>query len=227
MRCRSSLLIAILACLGINTAQAQTRIVTGRVTDSLTKEPVTSGQVAVQGTTVGTTIKDDGTFTIAVPNRDVMLMVRSIGFKRKDLALPASQNSAQVALERDYFQLEAIVVTGQATGVERKNLANAVASVTAEQLVKAPAPTVEQSLQGKLAGANITQNTFAPGGGVLVRLRGVTSINGNFTPLYVVDGVIVSDAAIMPGNQLHHPVDARRRQSGGQHQTARSTASPT
>src|SRR6185503_12013440 len=176
-------------------AQGQTRIVTGRVTDSLTQEVVTSGQVSVQGTSVGTVIKDDGTFTIAVPSRDVVLVVRSIGFKRKDLAIPASQNSVNVALERDYFQLEAIVVTGQATGVERKNLANAVASVSAEQLAKAPTASVEQSLQGKLAGAQITMNTFAPGGGVMVRLRGVTSINGNFTPLYVVDGVIVSDAA--------------------------------
>src|SRR5262249_38839335 len=110
MRCRSSLLLAMLAGLGFGTAQAQTRIVTGRVVDSLTKQPITSGQVAVQGTQVGTTIKDDGTFTIAAPTRDVMLMVRSIGFKRKDIALPASQNSAQVALERDYFQLEAIIV---------------------------------------------------------------------------------------------------------------------
>jgi TonB-dependent SusC/RagA subfamily outer membrane receptor len=188
--------------LGAGRAQAQTRIVTGRITDSLTQEVVTSGQVSVQGTSVGTVIKDDGTFTLAVPARDVLLVIRSIGFKRKDLALPASQNSIAVALERDYFQLEAIVVTGQATGVERKNLANAVASVNADQLAKAPTASVEQSLQGKLAGAQITMNTFAPGGGVMVRLRGVTSINGAFTPLYVVDGVIVSDAAIPPGNNF-------------------------
>jgi outer membrane receptor protein involved in Fe transport len=91
---------------------------------------------------------------------------------------------------------------GQATGVERKNLANAVSSVNAEQLSKSPTASVEQSLQGKLAGAQITNNTFAPGGGVMVRLRGVTSINGTFTPLYVVDGVIVSDAAVAPGNNF-------------------------
>src|SRR5581483_1705469 len=98
---------------------AQSRIVTGKVTDSLTGEVVPSGQVSVVGTTTGATIKDDGTFTIAVPARDVVLTVRSIGFKRRDVPLAASQSAVTVNLARDYFQLEAIVVTGQATGVEK------------------------------------------------------------------------------------------------------------
>src|SRR5262245_9103834 len=111
-----SLLSALVVLLGFSVpASAQTRIVTGRVTDSLTSEAITTGQVSVAGTTVGSTIKDDGTFTIAVPTRDVTLSVRSIGFKRKDVALPVSQSAVEVSLARDYFQLEAIVVTGQAT----------------------------------------------------------------------------------------------------------------
>ena len=71
MRYRSILSALVLLFLGIGSAYAQTRIVTGRVTDSLTNEVVTSGQVSVQGTTTGSTIGDDGTFTIAVPVRDV------------------------------------------------------------------------------------------------------------------------------------------------------------
>src|SRR4051812_20516386 len=90
---------------------AQTRIVTGTVKDSLSGEVVTSGQVTVVGSVTGTTIKDDGTFTLGVPTRDVTLSVRSIGFKRREIAIPASTNAIQVTLERDYFQLEAIVVT--------------------------------------------------------------------------------------------------------------------
>src|SRR6476620_9335438 len=100
--------------------QAQTRIVTGTVVDSLTSDRLNSGQVTLQGTTTGTTVKDDGTFTLAVPARDVVLQIRSIGFKRRDVTVRAAESAVQVALERDYFQLEAIVVTGQATGVERK-----------------------------------------------------------------------------------------------------------
>ena len=199
MRRFSVLFSGLLVASGVGPVFAQTRIITGRVTDSLTREIVTSGQVSVVGTTTGTTIKDDGTFTLAVPARDLTLAVRSIGFKRRDVAVSTNQNSVQVSLGRDYFQLEAIVITGQATGIERKNLANAVATVSSEALVKAPTASVEQSLQGKLAGAMITQNSGAPGGGDVVRLRGVTSIIGAFTPLYVVDGVIVSDVAIQAG----------------------------
>src|SRR6185503_13761917 len=173
---------------------AQTRIVTGRVADSLTSEVVPSGQVSVVGTTTATTIKDDGTFTIAVPTRDVVLTVRSIGFKRRDIPVPSSQSSVTVNLARDYFQLEAIVVTGQATGVEKRNLANSVATVSAQQLAQVPAQSIEHALTGKMAGADIQQNTNAPGGGTRVKLRGQTTLTGTYTPLYVVDGVIVSDA---------------------------------
>src|SRR5437899_564883 len=203
MRTCVRLLAAALTLLATSQGLAQTRIITGRVTDSLSADVITSGQVSVQGTTVGGTIKDDGTFTMALPPRDVVLIVRSIGFKRKDVPVSTAQNSVQVALARDYFQLEAIVVTGQATGIERRNLANAVASVSAEQLVKSPAASVEQNLQGKIAGAYINQNNGAPGGGNIVRMRGVTSIIGSYQPLYVVDGVIVSNVEVGRGtNQV-------------------------
>src|SRR5258706_63743 len=119
MKWKLVLMTAVLAAASVGHAAAPTRIVTGRGSDSLTSEPVTSGQVTVQGTTITTTIKDDGTFTLAVPARDVMLSIRSIGFKRKDAAVPVAQNAVQASLARDYFQLEAIVVTGQATGIER------------------------------------------------------------------------------------------------------------
>src|SRR5262245_57861123 len=183
-------------------ALGQSRIITGRVSDSLTTAPVTSGQVSVVGTIIGTSIKDDGTFTVAVPAREVMLSIRSIGFKRRELTVPASENSVTVTLQRDYFQLEAIVVTGQATGVERRNLANAVATVSAEQLSQVSSVSVSQALQGKLASANIISASGAPGGNDIVTLRGITSINGAFTPLYVIDGVIASDVMIPRGTNF-------------------------
>src|SRR6185503_2007559 len=199
MNFRSGLFAAVLIGLGVSSASAQTRVVTGKVVDSLTGEVITSGQVSVVGTAVGTTIKEDGTFTLAAPQRDVYVTIRSIGFKRRDVSVPVGTNAVAASLERDYFQLEAIVVTGQATGVERRNLANAVASISAEQMTKVPTASVERALQGKVTGATITDNNGAPGGGGIVRMRGVTSLIGAFTPLYVLNGVIVSDAAISRG----------------------------
>ena len=199
MRKKLVWLFALVVLLPLPSASAQTRIVTGRVVDSLTGEPVTTGQVTVQGSTVSSTIRDDGTFTVALPARDASIVVRSIGFKRKDVAVPASQSSADVSLARDFFQLEAIVVTGQATGVEKRNLANSVSTVSAAQLAEVPAQSIEHALTGKMAGADIQQNTNAPGGGTRVKLRGQTTLTGAYTPLYVVDGVIVSDASIASG----------------------------
>ncbi|MSR07064.1 MAG: SusC/RagA family TonB-linked outer membrane protein [Gemmatimonadetes bacterium] len=197
-----ALFTVVLSFLAAGTAAAQTRIVTGRVLDSLTSDPLTSGQVTVQGTSIAATVKDDGTFTLAVPNRDVLLLIRSIGFRRKDVAVPAGQSSVELSLARDFFQLEAIVVTGQASGVERRNLANAVATVSADQLVRTSTASVEQALQGKISGAYINQNNGAPGGGNIIRMRGVTSIIGSFQPLYVMDGVIVSNAEIGRGTNM-------------------------
>ncbi len=200
---RASALCAILLLfLGIGPAVAQTRVVSGKVVDSVTTAPLTSGQVSVQGTTLTAPIADDGTFSLAVPLRDLLLMVRSVGYKRRDVAVPATQGSVEVRLVRDVFQLEEVVVTGQATGVERRNLPNAVATVSADRLVETPTASVEQALQGKLAGAYINQNNGAPGGGNIVRMRGVTSIIGSFQPLYVVDGVIVSNAEVGRGTNL-------------------------
>src|SRR5256885_11878111 len=107
MKYRSIGLALALWCAGIASLAAQTRIVTGKVVDSLSADPVTSGQVSVNGSTITGTIKDDGTFTLGVPSRDVVLSVRSIGFKRKEVPVPAGQGAIQVTLERDYFQLEA------------------------------------------------------------------------------------------------------------------------
>jgi TonB-linked SusC/RagA family outer membrane protein len=205
MKHGSELLTAALLVLlaGNAAAQApQTRTITGTVTDSVTSEVVTTGQVLVQGTTVTTGIRNDGTFTIAAPSRAVVLIVRSIGYKAKRVSVPVNQSTAQVHIARDLFELEAVVVTGQATAVERVNLANAVATVSAQQLVTTPTPSVEVALQGKMAGALINQNNGAPGGGNIVRMRGVTSVIGTFQPLYVVDGVIVSNAEIGRGTNL-------------------------
>jgi len=202
MRTRLAVFTAALLFLGTQFASAQTRIITGNVTDSVTNQGVTSGQVSVQGAVIAVGIRSDGTFSITVPDRAVVLLVRSIGFKSKALNVAETVNTVQFRLAKDNFRLEAVVVTGQATAVERQNLATAVATVSADQLVSTPTASVETALQGKITGADIGQNNGAPGGGNIVRMRGVTSVIGTFQPLYVVDGVIVSNAEIGRGTNL-------------------------
>lgn len=177
----------------------QTRTIVGRLVDSVSNEPLRSGQIQVQGTTTGTLVRDDGTFTLVAPLRAVTLLVRNIGYKPRTIPVPMGRDTVRIWMARDNFRLAEVVVTGQATTVERRNAANAVALVDSAQLNKVPTATVERALQGKVPGAHISENSGAPGGGTIVRMRGVTSIIGAFTPLYVVDGVIVSDATLGTG----------------------------
>ena len=179
-------------------AQAQRRL-TGRVTAQGGGEPVVGASVTVVGRPAGTVTDENGAYSVALPSGPATLQVRRIGFKRRLVDVAADQPEANVALERDVLRLEAQVVTGAATTVSRQNAANDIALVTADQLARVPAATIENALTGKVAGAQIIANSGAPGGGNQVRLRGVTSVFGSADPLYVVDGVIVSNDVIQPG----------------------------
>ncbi len=178
---------------------AATRVLTGHVTDSVSSNPVGSGDVSVNQTQATAPIRNDGSFSIVAPAGDVTLLVRSVGYVPRALAVAAGQDTVRVVLARDYALLNQVVVTGQATGVTRQNLPNSVDIVDSAQLERVPNPTVERAIQGVAPGVHVSENSGAPGGGSIVRVRGVTSIYGAFTPLYVVDGVIVSDANLGTG----------------------------
>ncbi len=200
-------LVMTLLPLQATSAYAQTRTVTGRVVSATSGEALIGAEislgaaaVAAAGRTAATAISgNNGTFTITAPQSDVTLTVRMLGFKSATMSVPAGQNTVQIQLETDPLRLDEIVVTGQATGVQRRNLANAVSTLSSDQLNIVPTASIETQFAGKVAGADIQMNNGAPGGGNQVNLRGVSTIFGSATPLYVIDGVIVSDIAIPSG----------------------------
>src|SRR2546427_11842013 len=122
-----------------------------------------------------------------------------MGISRKDVLVPATQTNMAVALNEDVFELEAVVVTGQATTLERKNATTATAYVSGEDVTKVTAPTIESSLTGRVAGVNLQSNSGAPGGGIQMQIRGNNTILGAYDPLYVIDGVIYSNVRIAGG----------------------------
>ena len=185
--------------LSVQLAGAQVRQVTGRVTNSETGQGLPEATVSVNGTRILAQTGNEGNYVLNAPDGDLSLVVRAIGYKRREVAVPASQGTADVALEPDVFKLQEVVVTGQATGVERQNLPNAVATVDAADISRAPTPTLESALQGKIPGALIQANSGAPGGGIQLNLRGVSTINSSVDPLFVVDGIVISNAAIPNG----------------------------
>lgn len=179
-------------------ASAQRRVA-GRVTGPA-GEPIASASVNVQGTTIGGYTAEDGRFTLAnVPAGAQVLVVRRLGFRRVTQPISATTDNVDIRLERDVLQLETQVITGTTTSVSSANAANAVAVVSGEQLNRAPTPTIENALQGKIPGAVISTNSGAPGGGSQIQLRGVTSINASSSPLYVIDGVLANNSSIASG----------------------------
>jgi TonB-linked SusC/RagA family outer membrane protein len=180
-------------------AQAQGRQISGTVVEEGTNAPIASAQIQVRGTTTGALTREDGTFTLRVPAGDVTLVVRRLGYPPVEALVRADESTVRVTMRRDVLKLEQVVVTGQATGISRRNLPTSVASVSAEQVAKVSAPALDQALQGKVSGAHISTSTGAPGGGNRVRIRGISSILGSAQPLYVVDGVITSDVSIGNG----------------------------
>ena len=196
---RTSFVASTLAMLiGVGIASAQQRQITGQVT-STTGEAVAGANVSITGTAFAAVTNSDGRYAITAPAGAVTLVVRRIAFKRKEVSVPADQNAADVTLEPDVFNLEAVVVTGQATGVERRNAAIATTSVSGEEVSRVPAAALDRALAGRVPGAIISQNSGAPGGGTQVQLRGNNTVIGNPDPLFVVDGVIYSDAALPTG----------------------------
>ena len=177
-------------------AGAQQRPITGKVVSATTATPVAGASVTVVGTPIGAVTNDRGEFALSAPPGAVTLLVRGVGYRSRQVPVAADASSASVSLEQDVFNLEAVVVTGQATGVEQRNLANAVTTVPTEQLNRAPVQTLEGALQGKIPGALIQMNSGAPGGGGQINLRGVTTINGGVDPLIVVDGMVIANDAI-------------------------------
>jgi TonB-linked SusC/RagA family outer membrane protein len=171
----------------------------GTVTDLDTGAPVGDARVTVKGTRTTTATTADGRFALMVTDSAVTLEVRRIGYQNATAPVATDQNTIGIKLKATALQLGEQVVTGQATSITRQNAATDIASVSSTELNRAHSQTVENALQGKVAGAEVTANSGAPGGGMQVRMRGVTSIFGNTQPLYVVDGVPVSNTAIANG----------------------------
>ena len=198
MNLRFCLVVALLA-LGVGNAEAQQRVIAGTVTDATTGQRLVGAAVSLTGTSRGALSGEGGVFSLTAGVGEVTLSISYLGYRTETVTVAAGTNSIAVELQVDVLNLNEIVVTGQATGVSRRNLANAVSSVSARQLERVPAASIEQALRGKVAGANIQSNSGAPGGGMQLQLRGVSTILGNHTPLYIVDGVIVSDETIPTG----------------------------
>lgn len=178
---------------------AQDRQVSGTVTRANGEQPITEATVYELGGRGTARTNEQGRYVITVGPGEVKLRVRAIGYRGAEVTVAPGAQSADVALAEDIFRLEEVVVSGQQTGVERRNATTSTAIVTGEDLHQVQSASLDQALQGKLAGANIEQNSGGPGGGLQIRIRGANTAIGTSDPLFVVDGVLYSNATLPSG----------------------------
>lgn len=190
---RSALsLVLLLASVQIALAQF---VVSGRVSDAA-GEGLPGATITIVGAARGTTTDVEGRYRVEVPGTAGTLSFSYTGFKTVTLQVTSSSPVADVVLEEDFAGLDEVVVSGLATNVKRSNLANAVASISSSELTGTTVQqTMDGALYGKLTGVNIISNSGAPGGGTTVKLRGITTLNGNSQPLYIVDGVYYDNSS--------------------------------
>lgn len=181
------LIIALLAFLSFNLALAQEKTVSGTVTSS-EEGPLPGVNVLVKGTTIGTVTDIDGNYRISVPGEESILVFSSIGYTSEELEI-GNRSTIDLQMVPDIQSLSEVVVVGYGTQ-ERRDLTGAVSSVDATSYEDMAITSVEQGLQGRVAGVNVVQQSGKPGAGMQVQIRGIGSI-GNSEPLYVIDGVPV------------------------------------
>lgn len=197
-RCTHRCVLLLLLCLmaAIN-AKAQNVKITGTVVD-VDNEPIIGATVTVSDNTNAKTVTDlDGHFSInAIPGS--RLDITYIGYKSKNVK---AANGMKVVMEEDNNMLKEVVAIGYGS-VQRKDITTAVSSVSTKDLDTRPIVSAVQGLQGKAAGVTISQANGQPGSTPTIRVRGTTSLNGSNDPLYVVDGVPMTDIDYLSADDI-------------------------
>jgi len=167
---------------------SQQRTVTGKVVDD-TNAALPGASVVVKGTTIGTASDLNGNFTLQVPSDATTLVITFVGMDTREVPITAGPMTITMTMSAE--EVDAVVVIGYGT-IRRSEVTSAIASVKTEEIQDLVVTGVDQALQGKVAGLQVMNNSGQPGGGVSVRVRGITSINSN-DPLIVIDGVPFTD----------------------------------
>ncbi|HVI43573.1 MAG TPA: TonB-dependent receptor [Chitinophaga sp.] len=170
-------------------AFAQNRTITGKVTDGKDGSPIPGATIQVKGTSKGAATAPDGSFSLQAADNAV-LVVSFIGYETKEIASGTAEK-LNIQLKVDSKSLDEVVVTGYT--VEKKiNSTIAVASISGTKINNIALPDVNQMLQGNAPGIAVSTNSGQPGAKTEVRIRGIGSISASNSPLYVLDGVVMS-----------------------------------
>lgn len=186
---KKALLIISLLLLPFISIVAQVRSISGTVVSAEDKLPIPGATVVVEGTSIGTSTNNEGKYSLSVPAGTEALTFSFVGMKPQVVPIEG-RSVINVELEEQSLEIDEVVAIGY--GIQKKSdLTGAVSSISAEEISELPVMSVDQAMQGKVAGVQITQNSGAPGSDVMIRVRGIGTVN-NSNPLYVIDGLATS-----------------------------------
>lgn len=171
--------------------QTDGHVVSGTVTDAL-NSALPGVSVIIKGTTTGTTTDADGKFVLKVERAESVLVFSFVGYRSSEVRV-GEQTTFNIVLEDDISTLQEVVVIGYGD-VKKSDLTGSVSTLKGDNLNKTPSASMDQLLQGKIAGVQVITGSGQPGAGATIRIRGASSLNGSKDPLVVVDGYPWGDA---------------------------------
>ena len=187
------LIWAFLVLVGLQSAFAQTRVITGNVISASDQLPIPGASVVVTSTTVGTVTDFDGNFSLKVPNDAASVSVSFMGMKTQLVTL-SDQKTYRIVLEEDRVAVDEVVVTALGISRDKKALGYSVQNVGGEELNQTKQSNVVSALSGKVSGVQVSGASGSMGGSSRILIRGASSITGNNQPLFVVDGVPIDNS---------------------------------
>ncbi len=186
-------------------------IITGKVTGE-NGDAIPGVNIFIQNTSTGTISEFNGTYRLAIPEDAQFIVFSYIGFLTIEEPVN-NRNVIDIVLTEDTQQLEEIVITGYSSQ-KKADVIGSISSVDPKVVKDMPITGLDQALQGQVSGVSVTQSSGTPGGGIMVRVRGNSSISSSNRPLYIVDGIPVRDGGLST------------RSFGGQSDNALSTINP-
>lgn len=176
----------------VHHAEAQTRSLSGRVTDRTTGEGIPGVTIVVPGTTVGVSTNADGSFVLDMPANAKTIRISSVGYQSVERTI-GNETTLTIALATDTKMTSEVVVTGYGGSQDVKDITGSFAKLDQSKLTSQPVQSADQALAGRIAGVQITNTSGTLGDAVTVRIRGINSINGSSQPLFVVDGIPMTE----------------------------------
>ena len=192
-------------------AQDNQIVITGKVTGA-NGEPLPGVNIFIKNTTTGTISEFSGNYRLSAPSTSEIMVFSFIGYL--SVEEPINNRSViDVVMQEDTRQLDEIIVTGYSSQ-KKADVIGSIASLNPAVVKDMPLTGLDQALQGQVSGVSVTQSSGTPGGGIMVRIRGNSSISSSNRPMYIIDGIPVRDGGLST------------RSFGGQNDNALATLNP-